>query len=315
MVQEQSTPRVVALSLPAVEAEAASWAADLRELAAQLGQRVARAESRQRAIAYLHGWLRPIERKNGWHLAEQAGERHPDNFQHLLNRATWSPDAVRDDLRTSMVQHLGDPQAVLIVDETGFLKKGTKSAGVARQHTGTAGKIENCQIGVLVAYASAKGRTLRDRELYLPKEWTADGTRCQEAGIPDHIGFQTKPQLARVMRERALEAGVPAQWVTGDAVYGHDGKLRLGLESRPQAYVLAVPANESVWQGFVQLRVKPLVDRFATAAWRRLSAGDGTKGPRWDDWALVPRNSPPCPGWQRWLLARRSLEMPTEVAY
>lgn len=315
MVQEQSTPRVVALPLPAVEAEAASWAADLRELAAQLGQHFARAESRQRAIAYLQGLVSPIERKNGWQLAEQAGERHPDNFQHLLNRATWSPDVVRDDLRTYVVQHLGDPQAVLIVDETGFLKKGTKSAGVARQYTGTAGKIENCQIGVLLAYASAKGRTLLDRELYLPKEWTADGTRCREAGIPDHIGFQTKPQLARIMLERALEAGVPVQWVTGDEVYGHDGKLRLWLESRPQAYVLAVPANESVWQGFVQLRVKPLVDRFATTAWRRLSAGDGTKGPRWYDWALVPLNSPLGPGWQRWLLARRRLEMPTEVAY
>jgi SRSO17 transposase len=183
----------VALPLPAVEAEAASWAANLRELAAQLGQHFARAESRQRAIAYLQGLLSPIERKNGWQLAEQAGERHPDNFQPLLNRATWSPDAVRDDLRTYVVQHLGDPHAVLIVDETGFLKKGTKSAGVARQYTGTAGKIENCQMGVLLAYASAQGRTLLDRELYLPKEWTADGTRCREAGIPDTIEFRTKP--------------------------------------------------------------------------------------------------------------------------
>jgi len=145
-------------------------------------------------MAYLQGLLSPIERKNGWQLAEQAGERHPDNFQHLLNRATWSPDAVRDDLRAYVVQHLGAPQGILIVDETGFLKKGTKSAGVARQYTGTAGTIENCQIGVLLAYASARGRTLLDRELYLPKEWTADSTRCREAGIPDTIEFRTKPQ-------------------------------------------------------------------------------------------------------------------------
>src|SRR5262249_9152027 len=275
MVQDQSIPGVVALPLPVVEAEVASWAADLPEVAAHIGPRFARAESRQRAIAYLQGLLSPIERKNGWQLAEQAGERNPDNFQHLLNRATWSPDAVRDDLRAYVVQHLGDPQAILIVDETGFLKKGTKSAGVARQYTGTVGKIENCQIGVLLAYASAKGRAFLDRELYLPKEWTADGTRCREAGIPDNVGFRTKPQLAGVMLERTVEAGVPAQWVTGDEVYGHDCKLRLWLESRPQAYVLAMPANESVWQGFGQPQVKSLVDRLAIGAWHRLSAGDG----------------------------------------
>jgi SRSO17 transposase len=202
MVQDQSAPRVVALPLAVVEAEVASWATDLPEVAAHIGPRFARAESRQRARAYRRGLLSPIERNNGWQLADQAGERHPDNFQPLLNRATWSPDAVRDDLRASVVQHRGDPQGILIVDESGLLRKGTKSAAVARQYAGTAGKIENCQSGVLLAYASAKGRTLLDRELYLPKAWTADGTRCREAGIPDNIGFQSKPQLARALLER-----------------------------------------------------------------------------------------------------------------
>jgi SRSO17 transposase len=315
MVQVTPIPEGLKLSVPVVQAEVASWTTDLAEVATRIGPRFDRAESRTRALASLQGLLSPIARKNGWQLAEQAGERHPDNFQHLLNRATWSPDAVRDDLRAYVVQHLGDSPASLIVDETGFLKKGTKSAGVGRQYSGTAGKIENCQIGVLLAYTSARGRTWLDRELYLPEAWTTDRPRCREAGIPDDVGFQTKPQLAQVMLARALEAGVPAKWVTGDEVYGHDRKLRLWLESRPQGYVLAVPANEPVWQGFAQHRVKALVDRLAAGAWPRLSAGDGAKGPRWYDWALVPLNPPLRPGWQRWLLARRSLEEPREVAY
>jgi SRSO17 transposase len=281
MGQDQSTGRVVALPLPVVEAEVARWAADVPEVAAQLGPRLARAQSGPRAMAYLQGLLSPIERKHSGQLAEPAGERPPDNCQPRLNRATWSPDAVRDDLRASVVPHRGDRQAIWIVDETGVLKKGTKSAGVARPDTGTAGKIENGQIGVLLASASAKGHTVLDRERYRPKAWTADGTRGREAGIPDQIAFQTKPPWARVRRERPLEAGVPAPWVAGDAVYGPDCKRRLWRESRPQADRLAVPATDSVWQGVVQLRVKPLVDRLAPGAWHRLSAGDGTKGPRW----------------------------------
>jgi SRSO17 transposase len=284
-------------------------------MAERLGPHFARAESRQRALAYVRGLLSPIERKNGWQLAEQAGECHPDNFQHLLNRSLWSADAVRDELRRYVSEALGDPQAVLIVDETGFLKKGTKSAGVARQYSGTAGKIDNCQIGVFLAYASPKGRTWLDRELYLPQEWLADPERCQGAGIPATVTFQTKPQLAQAMLERALAAGVPAKWVTGDAVYGHDRKLRLWLESWPQAYVMAVPANEPVWRGFQQLRVQGLIARLAADAWQCLSAGDGSKGPRLYDWAVIPLNPPLTPGWCRWVLARRSLEAPTELAY
>ena len=186
-------------------------------------------------MAYLRGLLSPAERKNSWQLAEVSGEATPYAFQHLLRRALWDPEAVRDELRRYLIQHLGDPEAVLVIDETGFLKKGRHSAGVARQYSGTAGRIENCQIGVFLGYASRLGQALLDRELYLPKEWIDDPARCQQAGIPADRRFATKPQLAQHMRQRALAAGVPGRWVTGDSVYGNDRRLRLGLEAQPWA--------------------------------------------------------------------------------
>ena len=208
------------------------WADGLAALHARVGRRFARAEPRRRALAYLRGLLSPLERKNGWQLAELAGERTPDGMQHLLARADWDADQVRDDLRAYVVEHLGEEHAVLVVDETGFLKKGPKSVGVQRQYSGTAGRIENCQIGVFLAYASAKGRMFLDRELYVPQEWAADAARRQEAAVPETVAFRTKPQLARAMLERALAAGVPAQWVTGDEVYGGDVRLRVWLEEQ-----------------------------------------------------------------------------------
>src|SRR5215216_4794794 len=195
---------------------AVSWAEGLAAVHGRVAPRFARAESRRRSLAYLRGLLSPVERKNGWQLAEQVGEAAPDGMQHLLARADWDADQVRDDLRAYVVEHLGDEQAVLVVDETGFLKKGTKSVGVQRQYSGTAGRIENCQIGVFLAYASPQGRTFLDRELYLPKEWATDTARREEAAVPATVEFQTKPQLARAMLERALVAGVPFAWVTGD---------------------------------------------------------------------------------------------------
>src|SRR5215208_2483471 len=201
---EQTTAAVAAVE---------HWAGGLETLHARVGRRFARAEPRRRALAYLRGLLSPVERKNGWQLAELAGEPTPDGMQHLLARADWDADQVRNDLRAYVGEHLGDGQAVLVVDETGFLKKGPKSVGVQRQYSGTAGRIENCQIGVFLAYASAKGRTFLDRELYLPKEWAANAARRQEAAVPESVAFRTKPQLARAMLERVLAAGVPAQWV------------------------------------------------------------------------------------------------------
>jgi SRSO17 transposase len=246
-------------------------------------------------------------------LAEVSGEATPYAFQHLLRRALWDPEAVRDELRRYVLQHLGDPEAVLVLDETGFLKKGRHSAGVARQYSGTAGKVDNCQIGVFLGYASPLGHALVDRELYLPEEWTDDRERCQHAGIPADRPFATKPQLARQMLARALAAGVPARWVTGDSVYGNARRLRMWLEAQPQAYVLAVSGQESVWVGWQPRRVKTLLAALPDDGWTRLSAGDGTKGPRWYDWRWLPLAEPLEPGWRRWLLVRRRVSDPEEL--
>jgi SRSO17 transposase len=290
------------------------WAKELDGLGEWIGRRFARAEPRRRAVAYLHGLLSPVERKNSWQVAEEVGDATPYGVQHLLGRARWDAGEVRDDLRAYVVEHLGDKGAVLIVDETGFVKKGEHSVGVQRQYSGTAGRIENCQIGVFLAYASPKGRTFLDRALYLPEEWRQDQARCHQAGVPDTVAFATKPVLAKQMIARALAAGVPARWVTGDSVYGNDGKLRRWLEEQRLAHVLAVSGNHYIWMGFQQQPVAVVAQRVPRKAWQRLSAGDGSKGPRWFDWAALRL---PCfeRGWQRWLLLRRKVDKPTELAY
>jgi SRSO17 transposase len=289
------------------------WTTYLTDIARRLGPYFARAETRQRVMTYLRGLLSPAERKNSWQLAEETGDATPDGFQYLLARADWAADAVRDELRVYIRQHLSDPHGVMVIDETGFLKKGQHSAGVARQYSGTAGKVENCQIGVFVAYASRLGHALLDRELYLPEEWTNDRERCRSAGIPDGRDFATKPQLAQQMLARAFAAGMPAPWVTGDRVYGNARQLRLWLEGRPQAYVLAVSGQEYVRLDGRQRQVKTLVAALPPEGWTRLSAGDGTKGPRWYEWRWLPLAEPQEPGWRWWLLVRRSLSLPTEL--
>ena len=211
-------------------AEVGRWAGGIERIHECIAGRFRRPEPRRRALAYLQGLLSPVERKNGWQLAERAGDATPDGVQRLLYNYRWDADLVRDDLRGYVVEHLGDADGVLVVDETGFLKKGEKSAGVQRQYSGTAGRIENCQIGVFLAYASAKGRTLLDRELYLPQVWADNWERRGEAGVPEDAVFRTKPQLAQLMLGRALESGVPFTWFTGDEVYGSDRKLRRWLE-------------------------------------------------------------------------------------
>ena len=210
-------------------------------------------------------------------------------MQRLLATADWDPDLVRDDLRGYVVEHLGDPGGVLVVDETGFLKKGTTSVGVQRQYTGTAGKVDNCQLGVFLAYASAKGRAFIDRELYLPKAWTEDRARCRAARVPEQVGFRTKPQLARVMLERALEAGVPAAWVTADEVYGQDPALRGWLEGRRMAHVLAIKSSEllAVGDGPAKLSAAQLAAAVPAEHWVGASAGHGAKGRRLYDWARI----------------------------
>lgn len=279
-----------------------------------------RQETRERSASYLQALLRPVERKNGWQLAEAMGEPDPDGAQRLLYQARWDAEAVRDELQRFVMETLGEAQSgILVVDETGFLKKGTHSVGVARQYSGTAGKIENCQIAVMLSYASCHGATFLDRRLYLPQGWAADAERRQAAGVPAEVTFQSKPQLARAMLEQAFDRGVTAGWVTADCVYGSDGMLRRWLAGRRQPFVLEVRSNERVWaidgqqrwQGMVAAVTADLPD----SAWQRLSVGDGTKGPRDYDWAWLPVTGLRVPDWNHWLLARRSLSDPAEVAW
>lgn len=300
----------------AAVAQIGGWREALAALHARIGPRFRRSEVRARAGRYLAGLLGPVERRNGWQLAEQIGEAAPDGVQRLLRTACWDADAVRDDLRAYVVEHLGDAAAVLVVDETGFLKKGSKSAGVARQYSGTAGRIENCQVGVFLAYASGPGRAFLDRALYLPQAWIDDRERRQAAGVPDEVTFHTKPGLARRMLERAFAAGVPAAWVTGDEVYGNDGQLRRWLEGESRSYVLAVARSHMVWgEGFVQRRVEVIVADLPSEAWHRIEVGAGSKGPRGYDWACGRLPYLTEAGWAQWLLVRRSLSDPDELAF
>lgn len=302
-----------------VQAEIGGWAEAVEGLHARLAPYFARTEPRRRARAYMEGLLGRAERRNGWHLAEAAGEQTPYGMQRLVASASWDADQVRDDLQAYVVEHLGSPDGVLVVDETGFLKKGTKSAGVARQYSGTAGKVENCQIAVFLAYAAPQGVALIDRELYLPKEWTGDRNRCGEAGIPEEVAFATKPRLARQMLERAFAAGGPHTWITADEVYGKDRRLRLWLEEQERSFVLAVSSQEKPWIWWEkaprQIRVDRIAERVPEEDWHVISAGRGAKGERLYEWALVElyRWDTP-PGIHR-LLVRRNLEDPEERAY
>lgn len=259
----------------------------------------------------MRGLLAPVERKNGWQLAEAAGDRTPDGVQDFLARAHWEADLVGDDLRAYVVAHLGDGQAVLVLDETGFIKKGDKSCGVQRQYSGTAGRIENCQIGVFLTYASRHGHTLLDRALYLPQSWANDRPRRVAAGIPATVSFATKPKLGAAMLKRAFAAGVPCAWVTGDSVYGADYALRRVIEQHGRGYVMAVTSAQ-------RLALKPVVDWLEDVparAWRQLSAGDGAKRPRLYDWAYLPYRSDTAPGWHKGLLIRRKIKKPTEFTF
>jgi SRSO17 transposase len=292
----------------------AAWTDEFAGVVERIGPRFARSEARAHAAAYLRGLLGRVERKNSWQLAEAAGDASPYGLQQFLYRATWDPDAVRDDLRAYVVEHLGDPQGILVVDETGFLKKGDKSAGVQPQYSGAAGRTANAQIGVFLTYAALRGHTFLDRALYLPGSWAADRERCRAAGIPGDVAFATKPALARAMLERALGAGVPAAWVTADSIYGDVKYLRVWLEARPIGYVLAVSRKDTVagpdWR---QRRIAAYLDAPPADGWERLSAGDGAKGPRWYDWIRLPLIAPLVDGWERWVLLRRSVADPTEL--
>lgn len=296
------------------------WSAHLEELHARIAHRFLRPEVRARAYRYLLGLLGDVRRKNSWQMAEAIGEARPRGVQHLLNDARWDPDIVRDDLRKYVVEHLGDEASgVLIVDETGFLKKGEKSVGVARQYTGTAGKKENCQVGVFLCYASEEGAAFIDRALYLPREWTDDPRRLSEAGVPEGVGFATKDELAKAMLQRAFEADVPARWIVADTVYGMTRGLRGWLEKRERPYVLAVTSSKGVYHEGRQRQVHKVAQGLLEESWMRVSAGMGSKGERLYDWACValPESEAYCAGSPagRWLLMRRSIAEPEEIAY
>src|SRR5262245_10205082 len=287
----------------------------LDEVHGRIGPYFHRREMRERARRYLAGLLGQIARRNSWQVAEALGEGGPQGVQRLFTDAGWDAEAVREALRAYVVEQLGDATTgVLVVDETGFLKKGTKSAGVARQYSGTAGRRENQQIGVFLLYASAQGAAFIDRALYLPDDWMGDAARRQEAHIPDQVGFATKGELARDLLARAFAAGVPARWVVGDTVYSGD-ELRRWLEGQGHRYVLAVPETHGLWTRGHQQTVEHLVAALPADAWAALSAGEGSQGPRWYDWACLALPYPAAAGRAHWLLARRSRSDPTKLAY
>src|SRR5712691_5982718 len=288
----------------------------LAEVHERIAPRFRRAEVRSRARRFLEGLLAPVERKNGWQLAEELGEHGPRGVQRLLGEADWDEDAVRDDLRAYVAEHLAEANGMLVIDETGFIKKGKKSAGVARQYSGTAGRRENSQIGVFLLYASSQGAAFLDRELYLPEEWTTDRVRCREAGIPDERAFATKGELAQQMLSRAFSAEVPAKWVVGDTVYGYD-EMRSWLENQRRNYVLAVPETHLVWIAGEPQPVGLVAALLPAQAWVVLSAGEGSQGPRLYEWAWLSLPEEPEAGSDRgsWLLIRRSLADPSKRAY
>ncbi|HWL06999.1 MAG TPA: IS701 family transposase [Planctomicrobium sp.] len=297
------------------ETDVRRWAKELEQIGETVAVRFGRPEVRRRAPQYLRGLIAQVERKNGWQLAEFLGEETPKNLQHFIARSQWSANEVRDDLTRYVVEHLGEADGVLILDETGFLKKGTKSAGVARMYSGTAGRIENCQIGVFLAYATSRGQALIDRELYLPQVWTEDRPRCRAAHIPDDVEFATKPQLARYMIQRAMAIGVPARWVTADEVYGSDYQFRRCCEQQGLGYVVAISSGTHLFLNGRRTKVSEHLPDVPAEAWQRLSCGTGAKGERLYDWAFVSWPSPEEDGFERGWLVRRSIDEPAELAH
>lgn len=291
------------------------WRSEFDIVAERIGKYFTRSEMRDHAKVFLRGLVGMSERRNSWHLAEFAGYSCPDSIQRLLDRASWQDPDVRDELQDYVVEHLGQEDGVIIADETGFLKKGKKSAGVNRQYSGTAGRIENCQIGVFLAYHSSRGTALIDRGLYLPEEWTKDRERCDQAKIPESSTFQTKPQMAVSMIAHAIQRKVPFRWFVADEVYGRDEKVRQFLEESQKSYVLAVACNEQYYLNSRLGSTREHASQLAEDQWKRLSCGSGTKGERLYDWALIEFESRFKSGFQKGLLFRRSIENPAEIAY
>lgn len=314
------SPQSIPQPAPTTVTDVVRWSQEVERLHARIAPRFARPEPHRRALAYLKGILSDTARKNSWQIAEHAREARPDGMQRLLATAIWDADRVRDDLQAYILERLGDPFAILAIDETSFPKKGRKSVGVKRQYCGTAKRPQNCQVGVFASYISPKGHTLFDRELYLPKRWCDEPERCREAGIPETVPFQTKCELARRILERACQAHIPIAWVVADTVYGSNQDLRDWLYEHHYSSVLAVRCDEPVElmtaQGRARMTVAEAEARFLGAdEWQRLSMGEGTKGPRWFDWACLPMLYRSEDDRQHWLLVRRALSDPTDKRY
>ena len=296
-----------------------AWDRELSRLKSRLAPVFKRAEIRASAGAFIDGLLSGISRKTGWLLAEQAGLDRPYRMQSLLGRSSWNADALRELVRAEVIGSLGAANGVLVVDETGFLKKGTHSVGVARQYSGTAGRIENCQVGVFLGYASPLGQALIDRRLYLPEAWAGDDARRRQVQVPETVEFATKPQIACALIASALDAGVPCAWVLADALYGADSRLRRMLEGRGQPYVLAVRSNHTlrmlVQNGLLQTDPAELADELPADAWTAHAAGEGSKGIRRYDWARIELTWATDGAFERWLLIRRNRRDPQERAY
>ncbi len=323
---QHTTSEQVGPTLP----EISRWHEELRELHARLRPHFARPEVHQQALHYLQAVLSDVPRKNGWQLAEQARQARPYGMQRLLSAAVWDQEAVRDDVRALVTETLSPPVLpgeadetpfpVLVLDESGFPKRGRHSAGVGPQYCGLTGRVENCQVGVFLSYVTARGHALIDRELYVPQDWCADLPRRHAAHIPDRLTFQTKPELAKRMVQRAQAARLPFRWVVADTVYGHSPDLRAFLQEQGYAYALAVPSTEVVC---VQTRTGLLLADVASIAqqalrardWHRLSQSLGTKGERLFDWARLPVAQAGVAHGRHWLLVRRCLDDPHELAY
>ena len=287
---------------------------ELTPIKESLDKYFSRSETKESAFYYLRGLISVAERKNSWQLSEQTGYENPYAFQYLLGRALWEENKLRDEVSRYTVEHLGTTDGIASLDETGFLKKGKKSAGVGRQYSGTAGRIENCQIGVFLSYATSRGRALIDRELYIPKDWFTDKKRCREAGIPEEITFKTKPELAKEMLIKMYQNNIRPAWVVGDEVYGCH-TLRAWLEEHQQSYALAVASNYYITRELTQHKISDLLKEINQEQWKIISVGEGTKGYRYYEWCRIKINSLSLPGWSRWAMLRRSIKNPEDIAF
>lgn len=289
------------------------WSNVLKSFQSRLGQHFARSEARQSAFDYLQALMSSVERKNGWQMAEQVGHQSPYQFQHLLGRARWDAEKVTQEVGQYLIEARGREDGILAIDETGFIKQGDHSVGVQVQHCSLTGRLENCQVGVFLAYVSPHGHSLIDRRLYLPQSWCNDPDKRGKGGVPETVKFATKPQLAKQMLESAFTAGIRPAWVVADEVYGNDGKFWWWLEQHhQQSYLLTVASSHSVWVGYQQYRVKDLAQALLNEQWQRLSCGNRSKGERIYDWARIAVNCIHEHGMKRWILLRRNVEKPDD---